>query len=334
MVKKILLGLLALVLIVVLALFIYVQTGWDRTYDVAYPELQSSTDSAVVAQGAYLVNGPAHCGGCHVANIEDMIRASKGEETSLKGGVRFTMGPLGAVYPKNLTPDAETGIGRYSDGEIFRMMRHVVKPNGQSTITPMMPFWNMADDDMIAVVSYLRSLEPVRHEVPEPDWTFMGKAIKAVSPTFKPILNPNPPAKAPPMEATIERGEYLARYVANCVGCHTPRDPMTFEAIGPDFSGGMEMEPFPELHVALNVSPDLWTRSPNLTPYANSVMSKFPTLESWKTRFHQGRIIPHSPMDWSAFGRMTDEDMAAIYLFLRSLDPVENDIEEVVFKKG
>ena len=335
MIKKFFLGLLALIIVLLIGLFLFVQTKWNESYDdVAFPALEVSGDSAVIAHGAYLVHGPAHCAGCHVSSVEDIIAVEKGEPRSMKGGVRFPMGPLGAIFPKNLTPDPETGIGRYSDGQLFRMMRHVIMPDGTSTLTPMMPFWNMADDDLVAVISYLRSLEPVNHAVPDADWTLMGKAIKASASTFKPILNPEPPAKAPPMAPTIERGKYLAHYVANCVGCHTPRDPMTFEAIGPEFSGGMEMEPFPELHEALNVATDLWTRTPNITPYANGALMKFETAEMWITRFRQGRIIPHSPMDWGAFGRMTDEDLEAIYLYLRSLEPVEKDIEEVVFRKG
>ena len=132
------------------------------------------------------------------------------------------------MHPANLTPDTETGIGRYSDGQIFRMMRHAVKPNGQGTISLMMPFWNMADDDLVAVVSYLRSLEPVRNEVAEAGWTFMEKVMRTFVPLFKPVYNPTSLKSAPPMEPTVERGEYIARYVANCVACHTNRDPANF----------------------------------------------------------------------------------------------------------
>ena len=334
MIKKILLGLLALILLIVIGAFVYVQTSWNKTYDVPYPDLQTTTDSAVIAHGAYLVKGPGHCTGCHVASFDDLIRADRGEEVALQGGVRFTLGPLGAVYPANLTPDQETGIGRYEDGELFRMMRHVIKPNGQSTLTPMMPFWNMADDDLVAVVSYLRSTEPVRNPVPESEWTTMGKVVRTMASTFKPVLDPDPPAKAPAMAPTVERGSYLAYSVANCVGCHTPRDPMTFEAIGPEFSGGMEFEPFPELHEALGVATDLWARSTNLTPSPTGVLGKFPTLEAWIQRFREGRIIAQSPMDWGAFGNMTDTDLEALYLFFKSLDPVDNDVGEVVFRKA
>jgi mono/diheme cytochrome c family protein len=263
-----------------------------------------------------------------------MILADEGKPVSLKGGVLFPLGPLGTISPPNLTPDPKTGTGRYTDGQLFRMMRHAVKPNGRATLAVLMPFWNMADEDLVAVVSYLRSLEPVEHATPAPDWTFMGKAVRTFAPTFKPIFKPNPPSKAPAMAPTAERGEYLARYVGNCVGCHTNRDPMTFEAIGPEFAGGMEFEPFPELHKALNVDVDLWTRTPNITPDPKSFLSKFKTKEEWIARFRQGRIIPHSPMDWGPFSRMAEEDLEALWIYLQSLEPVSNDIEEVNFKKA
>ncbi len=89
------------------------------------------------------------------------------------------------------------------------MMRHAVKPDGTATLSVLMPFWDMADDELIAVVSYLRSLAPVKNEVPENDWTFMGKAVRVLASSFKPLENPKPYPKAPLMATTIERGEYL-----------------------------------------------------------------------------------------------------------------------------
>jgi mono/diheme cytochrome c family protein len=312
---------------------IYVQSNWDKQFDYAFPTLQVSTDSAVIARGKYLVHGPAHCSSCHVADVQSIIDSDEGQPVPLQGGVEFPLGPLGVMFPKNLTPDPETGIGRYSDGQVFRMMRHAVRPDGTATLALLMPFWNMADEDLIAVVSYLRSMDPVRNEVSDPEWTFLGKAVRVFAPPFKPIENPTPPNAAPPMEPTIERGEYLARYVANCLGCHTARDASTFEATGPDYAGGMEFEPWPALHEALGVDSELWTKSPNITPHPNSALSKFPTLEDWKKRFRMGRAVPQSPMDWGPFSRMSDEDLEALYLFLHSLDPIENDVTVTVFKK-
>jgi len=334
MIKKILLGILAVVFIAVVAFVIYVQSSWNKTYEVSYPDLQISTDSAVLARGEYLVNGPAHCASCHVGSFKDLVAVDKGTSVPLKGGIEFPLGPLGKVYPANLTPDSETGLGRYEQGQIFRMMRHAVKPNGQATLTPLMPFYNMADEDLEAIVSYLLSLDPVKNEVQQPKWTFLGKMIRSMEPpVFSPVTNGEAPEKAPPMEATLERGEYLANYVANCVGCHTPRDPQTFEAVGAEFSGGFEMEPFPALHKELGVDPDLWTRTPNITPHPESAFSRFKSLEEWKRRFRQGRIIPQSPMQWGSFSRLNDEDIEALWIYLNSLEPVEHDIGDIVFKR-
>ncbi len=333
MIKKIILGILALLIVLIGGVVIYVQLNWDKKYDIAYPDLQVSTDSAVIAKGKYLVHSPAHCSNCHVGSVAEMIAADAGENIPLKGGVEFPLGPIGILYTRNLTPDPTTGIGRYSDGQLFRMMRHAVKPDGTATLSVLMPFWNMADEDLIAVVSYLRSMEPIKNEVRDNKWTFMGKLVRVIASSFQPIENPTPPAFAPAMQATIERGEYLARYVANCVGCHTARDPMTFEAIGPEFGGGMEFEPWPEFALAVGGDPELWTRTPNIMPHPNSALSKFKTVEEWKARFRQGRLINISQMHWGPFSRMSDEDLEALYLYLTSLEPQDYDAGELMFKK-
>ena len=333
MIKKILLTLLTLVVVFVLGFFVYVQASWDKTYDLPGPALKVSTDSAVIARGKYLVLGPAHCNSCHIANFDDMVANDKGEERPLQGGVKFTMGPLGSMYTRNLTSDATTGLGRYSDEQVFRMMRHGIRPDGKASMPLLMPFWKMADDDMIAVVSYLRSLEPKKNEVPENDWTFMGKAVRSLTTTFKPIENPDAPPVAPAMDSTVERGEYLARYVTNCVGCHTQRDLMTYEATGPEFAGGLEFEPWVELHNYLKVDPTLWLRTPNITFDEGGVLARFKTSREFIDRFRQGRMVVQSPMDWGPFSRMTDEDLTAIYMFLKSLPPVKKDNGPVAFKK-
>ncbi|HEY3387478.1 MAG TPA: hypothetical protein VGK46_13260 [Saprospiraceae bacterium] len=333
MLKKILLALLVIIILAVLGFYIYVQSSWDKTYDWPGPALKASTDSTIIAKGKYLVHGPAHCNSCHVSGFSDLVESDKGKDIALKGGVGFPMGPLGTMYTRNLTSDAKTGLGRYTDEQIFRMMRHGIRPNGLASMPVLMPFFNMADDDMVAIVSYLRSLAPVENEVPENEWTFMGKAVRAMTSTFKPIEHPDAPATAPPMAATVERGEYLARYVTNCVGCHTKRDIMTYEATGPEFAGGMEFEPWVGLHKFLNADTTLWLRTPNITPDPGGVLAKYKTPEEFIARFRLGRAYAFSPMDWGPFSRMTDEDLTAIWMFLNSLEPVKHDVGEIVFSK-
>src|SRR6185503_17465893 len=106
------------VVVAIVSLFAYVQVSWDKKYDWPGPALKSSTDSSVIARGKYLVNGPAHCVSCHVSGFDDMIAADQGKEVALKGGVTFTLGPLGTLPTRNLTPDTTPGIGRYSDEQI------------------------------------------------------------------------------------------------------------------------------------------------------------------------------------------------------------------------
>lgn len=333
MIKKILLIVLSVIILFFVSSFIFVNVSWDKKYDWPGPALKTSTDSSVIARGKYLVHGPAHCSSCHVSNFSDLVASDQGKDVALQGGVKFVMGPLGNLYTRNLTSDKKTGLGRYSDEQIFRMMRHGIRPDGQATMPLLMPFWKMADDDMVAIVSYLRTLAPVENEVPEPEWTFMGKAVRSFSSTFKPIENPDAPSVAPPMEPTVERGEYLARYVTNCVGCHTNRDMMTYEATGPEYAGGMEFEPWVEFNKFLNVDTSLWVRTPNITPAPNSAFSRFKTPQDFIDRFRQGRVLAYSPMDWGPFSRMTDEDLTAIWKYLNSLEPVNNDVGDIVFKK-
>jgi mono/diheme cytochrome c family protein len=319
------------VLVVLFGASAYVAMSWDRVYDAPLPEVHVSTDPAVLARGEYLVYGPAHCVECHGASYDALDKLAGGEKVPLSGGLRLAMGPIGAVYSRNLTPDPETGIGRYSDAQIARMMRWAVRPDGQSTVEPLMPFGDMSEDDLNAVISYLRSQKPVKNPIPDNEWTLMGKAVRTFSSTFKPRTAIHPPAVAPAQAPTKERGEYIARYVSNCVGCHTPRDPNTFSATGPEFSGGWEMEPLP----LPGADPATWYRTPNLTPAKGSGLMKFPDRETFIARFQRGgRQQAGSVMPWEAFGRMSAEDLGAVYEFLHSLQPQDGPTGDAAFRKS
>ena len=103
-----------------------------RTFDAAYPEIHASNDPAVVARGRYLAYGPAHCVACHTNKAEqEAIKA--GAMPPLAGGGEFVL-PLGKVYTPNLTPDVETGISRVSDGELARVLRFGVMPDGRAAV--------------------------------------------------------------------------------------------------------------------------------------------------------------------------------------------------------
>jgi len=322
---------LAIGVVVLLAgVAVYVAMTWDRVYEPPLPEVYVSTEPAVLARGEYLVYGPAHCVECHGPG-DALLKLADGEKVPLAGGLEIALGPLGTIYSANLTPDPATGIGRYSDAQVARMMRWSVRPNGRTTLEPLMPFGDLSQDDLDAVISYLRAQKPISNPVPENRWTLMGKVVKSLAPTFKPRSAIHPPLTAPAQAVTRERGEYLARYVTNCVGCHTPRDQMTFAATGPEFSGGMEFEPMP----LPGADPSTWFRTPNLTPAKGSSLMKFPDRESFIARFQRGgRQHAGSSMPWEAFARMTSEDLGAVYEYLHSLRPEAGPTGDAAFKKA
>jgi mono/diheme cytochrome c family protein len=331
--KKVLLGFFGLVAMVVLGLIGYISMRWNHKFsDIKGPsDLHASTDPKVIEHGKYLVRGPAHCSNCHQGNFDEYVRADKGEELPLRGGVEFAMGPIGILYPRNLTPCKETGIGRYDDQTVFRMMRTSVKPDGTISMSPLMPFHHMADDDLVAVLSYLRAQAPVKNDIPQPKYTFLGKAIRTFAPIFKPIQS-DAPKVAPAEGPTKERGEYLARYVANCVGCHTKADLGTGRYVGPEFAGGFEFEPPPA--GAMGSDGKTWFRSPNLTSDAETgILQRFPNKEEWIKRFRQGRVLPGSPMHWGPFSRMTDSDLEAIWVFLKTLPPIKYEVGTTAYIK-
>ena len=321
--KKILLIVVSLVFIIIISFIIYVNVSWDRTYEVEIPTITTSTDSAVIARGKYLVYGPAHCASCHMP-IDKMREVDAGAEYALSGGWGLDI-PPGVFYAPNLTPDNETGIGNLSDGEIARAMRELVAHDGMP-LMPFMPFQELSDEDMVAIISFLRSQAPVKNEVSRSQYSFLGKMLLAMG-----AIKPEGPKNMPPAQvlkdSTVAYGKYLANSVANCVGCHTERDLQTGAFIGPDFAGGMVFEPD-------NFSEGYAFISPNITSDSEtSAMAKW-DQQAFVQRFKSGRLISGSPMPWGAFSRMDDIELKALYKYLNSVEPVKREVAQVVFEPG
>ena len=151
---KIILRILAIIGLLIAGLVIYVQLTWNKKHDAPYPDITASKDSSVIARGKYLAFGPAHCGTCHVP-MNKLVDVENGEIIPLSGGWELNV-PPGTMRAPNITPDMETGIGKLSDGEIARTLRYAVGSNGRC-IFPFMPFADMSDGDLTALVSFLRS---------------------------------------------------------------------------------------------------------------------------------------------------------------------------------
>jgi len=321
--KKNILIVLAVIVSFIAFFVSYVQLSWDKVYDAPYPEISASTDPKIIARGKYLVFGPARCATCHVP-MDKIVEVDKGLEIPLSGGWELTI-PVGTFRAPNITPDKETGIGNLSDKELARTMRYSVGHDGRVNF-PFMPFQEMSDEDLTAVISYLRSQEPVKHEVERSEYTFPGKILSAFG-LVPPVQPKSPPPESVAIDATIEYGAYLAHSVADCAGCHTKRDQETGEPTGAPSAGGWHLPPDP-------LSKGYSFVTPNLTPDKETGIMAYWDEAVFINRFRAGRVYEGSPMPWGAFSRMNEVELKAIYRYLKSLDPVSNKIEKVAYAPG
>lgn len=316
MLKRILLWILALSILLVASLLILVNIRYKRTFEAPYPALTASTDSALIARGRYLAYGPAHCSYCH-APTSQIDRVDAGEEVPLSGGFDFYL-PIGTIYAPNITPDEETGIGKLRDDEIARSLRYGVRHDGRALID-FMPFYDISDEDMTAIISFLRSQKPIVNPRPQHDWNVLGKAVLSFA--IVPMGDGEVPP-SPAQDSTIAYGQYIANSVANCRGCHTNRDMMTGAYIGKELAGSGRFEVIDMATGKLIEGKHLVT--PNITPDPETGRMAGWTKKDFIQRFRQGRVIPGTPMPWGPFKRMTDMELTALWNYLQSVEPVKN----------
>ena len=176
----------------------------------------AAADDEAVARGAYLANA-ADCVACHTDS------AHGGRPYA---GGRALATPFGTFYSPNITPDPETGIGRWSEAQFLRALRQGVRPDGGNyfPVFPYPSFTKIVDQDALAIRAYLFSLPPVRrpnrpHDIAFPiSWRFLQTGWKML------FFDPGPFAPEPQRSAVDNRGAYLVTALAHCSECHTPRN--------------------------------------------------------------------------------------------------------------
>jgi len=266
-------------------------------------------EQARVERGRYIAENLALCEHCH-SEIDWAAPGTPPVAGKAYAGALFPDEgvPFKVVVP-NITPDIETGIGAWTDEELGRAIREGVSRDGRR-LFPLMPYMNyrqMSDEDLASVIAYLRSVPPVRNalaknEFPEP--------VKATFPPHQPITAPVPQPDA------SQHGAYLVT-LASCVVCHTPMDKQ-FQPIMPlAFAGGFVMKgPWGEV------------ASGNITPDASGISyydeERF--LQVMKTGDVGGRQL-NVMMPSSYYRHLTDEDLKAMYAFIRTLPPVEHRVD-------
>lgn len=286
----------------------YVWTA-DPRFDVPLPAITASSDPAVVARGEYLVYAVAHCSDCHGAR-------PAGDHTPKSGRPLLTGGqpivtPFGVFPPPNITPER---IGDWTDAELARVIRHGVRRDGSLSAFMKVAIGPMSDEDLTAIVSYLRTVPAATAPQAPSQPNLLGRALFAFG-MFQPAFKPIPDAAPPTEEPSVARGAYLARGPANCIGCHTESDPAADMAfVAPEFSGG---GPHPS-----EDNPGMVYVPPNLTPGGRVADW---TEDQFVARFRQGRSYPDTLMAWENFGQLTDSDLRSIWRFLRTLPANDRD---------
>ncbi|MDX1572212.1 MAG: cytochrome c [Xanthomonadales bacterium] len=278
------------------------------------PALAASTSEAV-QRGAYFANAIVDCASCHTKRDDKTDHA-------------LTKGPLwaggeilgeawampGNIVTPNLTPDPETGIGSWTDAELANAIRNGVNRQGER-LFPLMPshfYQRMADEDLADLIAYLRSLEPTKKPTDQITQLAMPRSeLPPLPPVTGPVL---PPASDP-----IARGEYIV-LMANCITCHSPTQqgqPIQgkFLAVGVYFKTPYGSFPTP------NITPDKKT---GIGDYTDAELDRVMRTGIKKN----GTRVVANFMPWYIYKNMTDEDMAAVIAYLRSLKPVENDIRD------
>jgi len=277
-----------------------------------------------LARGRYLVEGPAHCFACHSElnpKTRLAVQGRKGSGRISKAGLNR---PWDQVIP-NISPDVETGAGSWKDEDFVRALRQGIGHDGRTLYT-MMPyrfFRQISDEDVSSIIVYIRSIPAVKNALPK---TVLPDEVKE---KLKPFPDPGriPP---PDLSTPAKRGQYLVT-VAQCSSCHTPRrdgQPIP----GLEFAGGEIFRALSGAHVAsANLTPGgpNFVASANLTkhpsgiPYYNAAMF----VKTIRAGAVNGVRQLDSVMPWASFKNMTDDDLKAIFAFLRTLKPVSHRVD-------
>lgn len=306
------LGWCCCILPVVLAALIVVTVGWRPVLGAKARPLSNrrfERTSERLDRGRYLVEAVSGCFDCH-SEAPTEIRAGEAPVFTKKGAGRIVINEKGFVLAAtNITPDIETGAGSWSDDQLARAIREGIGHDGR-TLFPMMPYRELrglSDEDVAAIVVYIRALKPVRNELPKRRIPFILSRLINSAP--KPILGP----VAGDASSGVSRGRYLTQ-IAGCVYCHTPTDKMDQPLPGMQFAGGKQIDKFPAV-------------SPNITPDPSGIWYYDEALFIRAMRTGSVGTRPlNPPMPWWNFRDMTDEDLKAIFAYLLTVKPVHHRV--------
>ena len=311
---KILLWVVA-ILVVLLVVAISLTIGWRPFIG---PRARATTNRQFertpqrLERGRYLFASSTGCSGCH--SLHDW-NIHGGPILPGGGGVGQVMGFSdlpGRIVASNITPDPETGAGNWTDDQLARAIREGIGHDGRA-LFPMMPYENLShlsDEDLASIIVYMRTLPPVRHELPPTEIIFPVKyLIRSVpQPVTASVTSPD-------RSDQLKWGQYLLT-IGSCNQCHSPQIKGSV-APGLEYSGGFTLKgPWGEAASA-NITPD-----PSGIGYYDEALF----LQAMRTGYVKARKL-NSIMPFGEFKDMTDEDLKAMFAYLRTLKPVKHRVD-------
>jgi len=305
----------AITLVVLLVVAISLTIGWrpiigPRTRTLTARKFESTPQR--LERGRYLANGTSGCIYCH--SEHDLLKRDEPIPASQRGAGQVLpyLGLPGRIVASNITPDPQTGAGSWTDDQLARAIREGIGHDGR-TLFPIMPyarFHSMSDEDLASIVVYLRSLPPVRHELPATEIIFPVKYLIRNAP--EPLQSP---VASPDTSDRMAYGKYLTT-ITGCEDCHTPYHNGQ-KVPGMDFAGGFLLQVTGETAAAANLTP----HASGIDYYDESLF-----LQAMHTGTVRARKL--SPlMPFALYGNMTDDDLKAIFTYLRTLKPVKHRVD-------
>jgi mono/diheme cytochrome c family protein len=310
---------LAIILLLIVAIVAYLKLFLP---DVGNPEdLKVIITPEKVERGQYLAYHVMMCADCHSVRDFSYFSGPPKPGTEFTGGDIFdhSMGFPGRFVSTNITP---FGIGEWTDGELFRLITTGVKRDG-NPIFPVMPyhkFGQLDRADIESVIAFLRTLDPVETNHPQSEADFPMNLIMRTMPQEAQLT------KIPSKTDALAYGRYMTMAAA-CMDCHTNFSKGKY--VGPEGGGGREFL-FPDGSIL---------RTANLTPHETGLgnVSKKQFIRLFKRYSDSGETLPkvapgdlQTIMPWYMYSGMTEEDLAAIYTYLQSLEPFDNEVERFV----
>jgi len=264
-----------------------------------------------IERGGYLTESLMNCFLCH-SEIQwqtpglPVVAGTKGAGLTF---VDETL-PFPLTVP-NITPDPQTGAGTWTDEQFANALRNGIGHDGR-VLFPVMPYMTlraMSDEDLAAVIAYLRTIPPIEHTPPQHE---LPPPVAASLQAPPPVNSVPPPDMADP----VARGAYLVQ-LGDCHSCHTPNGPDMMPIAGMDFAGGFHLKgPWGDV-VGANITPD----ATGIGDFNEGTF--FMVMRTG----HNGSRELNPIMPWGRFRDLTDEDLRGIWAYLQTLKPVVHYVD-------